>query len=198
MLTGHYATALIPYELTRKTQKVSFWVFLLAAQFLDVLMLLFVSTNIESFSPSNFLEASFTSMRTDMFLSHDIVPVIGWSLLFGAIVWAVTRKYVAALWCIGLVLFHEVCDLVVGFEHFILGVDTTPVGLALYTNAPAAGMLLEAAMCFAIVFWFARKRTQGGDPLSKSGTIGLYLILVGGALSTLPLATQSINSWLGL
>jgi len=37
---------------------------------------------------------------------------------------------VAALWCMGLVFFHEMCDLIVGFEHHIFGGDTTPVGFA--------------------------------------------------------------------
>ncbi|GLS90108.1 hypothetical protein GCM10007916_11750 [Psychromonas marina] len=198
MLTGHYATALIPYELTRKEQRVGFWLFLLAAQFLDVLMLLLISVNIESFNPPNFFEASFSTITTNMFVSHDLIPVIGWAVLFGLVVWGITKKPVVALWCVGLIVFHELCDFIVGFEHFVFGTDTAPIGFALYSNAPVAGMLLEAVMCLAIVLWFTRKRANEGNPVSMMVKVGLYVILVGGALSTIPVATQSLNSLFGL
>jgi hypothetical protein len=87
MIAGHFATALVPYELTRKTSPAPFWLFLLASQFLDFLMLVFVSLGVEKLEPSNFLTAAFVSMRSDMFVSHDVLPVLGWAILLGAIAW---------------------------------------------------------------------------------------------------------------
>ena len=46
MIAGHFATALVPYELTRKAHPAPVWLFLLAAQFLDLLMVTFVSLGI--------------------------------------------------------------------------------------------------------------------------------------------------------
>ena len=197
MVTGHYATALLPYELTRKTQRTGFWLFLLAAQFLDFLMLTFVSVGIEKFAPSDFLDVSFSSMRTNMLVSHDVLPVMGWALLFGICVWVITKKHIIALWCVGLIIFHEMCDLVVGFEHNFLGETTPLIGFALYTNAPVIGILIEALMCTAFVFWFCRKRAKQNEPVSPVLMWGLYGLLTGGALATLPMATQSLNSLFG-
>jgi len=53
MIAGHFATALVPYELTRKAHPVPFWFFLLAAQFLDVLMVTFVTLGIETTTNKN-------------------------------------------------------------------------------------------------------------------------------------------------
>lgn len=197
MVVGHYSTALVAYELTRETQRTPLWVFLLAAQFLDILMLTLVSVGIEKLTPANFFDLSFAAMQSDMFVSHDILPVTVWAMLFGLIVWAITKKYVVSLWCVGLIFFHEICDLVVGFQHYIIG-DTGAVGFALYNNAPVIGLILEALMCVAIVFWFCRRRDQRGQPVSHSAKWGLYGILAGSTLLTLPLATQSLNSLLGL
>lgn len=198
MVAGHYATALVPYELTRKTQGTGFWVFLLAAQFLDFLMLALLAVGVETFTPADFLEVSFVSMRTNMFVSHDILPVIGWATLFGFSVWAISKKPVVAFWCAGLILFHEICDLVVGFRHYLLGDNTAALGLALYNKAPIAAMIIEALMCAAIVFWFCRKRARQDDAVSPVLMWGLYGLLVGGALATLPIATRSLNSMFGI
>ena len=74
MIAGHYATALVPYELTRKTQRTSFWIFLVAAQFLDFAMLVFVTLGIEQLLPKNFLDFAFASSSSNMWVSHDILP----------------------------------------------------------------------------------------------------------------------------
>lgn len=97
----------------------------------------------------------------------------------------------------GLVVFHEVCDLVVGYPHdLIRGVG--PIGMALYVEAPILAFLIEAAMAAAIVFWFCHRRAKSGQPVSTGTQVALYGLLVGTTLATLPLAKNSINSLLGL
>ncbi len=198
MIAGHFATALVPYELTRKTSPAPFWLFLLAAQFLDFLMLLFVSVGVEKLEPTNFLEVAFVSMHSEMFVSHDIVPVFGWAVAFGAIVWGLTKNRTVAIWCIGLVLLHEVFDLAVGFEHYVLGSETMILGFNLYNNAPIAGLVIEAALCAAIVFWFCGRRASQNAPVTPMLKWGLYGLLVGSTLATLPMATQSVGSLFGI
>ncbi len=118
MIAGHYATALVPYELTRKTQHTSFWVFLVAAQFLDLAMLVFVSLGIEQLLPKNFLDFAFASSSSNMWVTHDILPALGWSVAIGLLFWAFTRKRVVAIWCGVLVFVHEIFDLLVGYTHY--------------------------------------------------------------------------------
>ena len=198
MIAGHYATALVPYELTRKTQRTPFWVFLLAAQFLDFAMLVFVQLGIEQLQPENFLNFAFASSSSNMWVTHDIVPSLAWSVGIGLLFWAFTRKSVVAIWCGVLVFVHEICDLVVGYTHYWDGKDAMPLGLNLYQRAPVIGLLIEAALCAAIVTWFCWRRAKNGAPVSNRLKWGLYVLLVGGALATLPIATKSLNSWLGL
>lgn len=198
MIAGHFATALVPYALIRKESPAPFWLFLLAAQFLDVLMLLFVSAGVEKLEPTNFLQSSFSTMRSEMFLSHDIIPVAGWAGIFGLVVYVLTKNRITSLWCAMLVILHEICDLVVGFEHYVLGADTTAVGLNLYNTAPVKGLLLEAALCGAIVFWFCNHRANSKMPVSPMTKYGLYGLLVGSTLATLPMANQSLASLFGI
>lgn len=198
MIAGHFATALVPYELTRKSSPAPFWLFLLAAQFLDFLMLLFVSLGVEKLEPTNFLEAAFVTMHSEMFISHDIVPVLGWTALFSAAVWIFTGSRVITAWCAALVLLHEVFDLLVGFEHFVLGSDSPALGLNLYNRAPVTGLLVEAAICAVIVFWFCRHRAVRSEHVSITTQSGLYLLLVGSTLATLIMANQSLSSLLQL
>lgn len=198
MIAGHYATALVPYELTRKSTGAPFWLYLLAAQFLDLLMLGLVALGLEELAPHNFLEATFASMHAEMFISHDIVPVLGWAALVGLVVWPLFRSGVVALWCAALVVVHEVSDLLVGFQHYVLGTDTAGLGLNLYQRAPVTGLLIEALLCAGLVYWFCRHRARQGEPVTPVVQWGLYGVLVGSTLATLPLAHHSLAGLLGL
>lgn len=197
MIAGHYAPALVPYELTRKTQRAPFWIFLLAAQFLDLAMLVFAGLGIEQLHPENFMDLAFSTSSSNMWLSHDILPVLIWSTAVGLLFWGFTHKSVVALWCGGLVLVHELCDLLVGFTHHWYGQGTPSLGLNLYQQAPAFGFLIEAALSGVIVAWFCWHRAKAGAPVSSRLKWGLYAVLVGSALSTLPITTRSLNAWLG-
>ncbi len=73
-----------------------------------------------------------------------------------------------------------------------------PLGLNLYQRAPVVGLLIEAAICAAIVAWFCWRREKNGTPVSGRLKWGLYAVLVGATLLTLPIATQSLNAWFGL
>lgn len=195
MVTGHYATALVPYALLQRTRPAPFWLFLLASQFLDLLMLGLAGAGVESLTPHRLLDLSFAGMRADMYASHDLLPVAGWAAGFAALAWLATRHGAAALWCGALVIVHELCDLVVGFRHGVLG-ETPQLGWNLYTRAPVAGLLVEAALCAGIVWWFARRRRRDGRPLSRASTWTLHAILAGTALASLPVAHQSLAQWL--
>ena len=190
MFMGHYATALVPYAKVERASSAPFWLFLLAAQSLDILMLFFVSVGWESFEPHSYnpFTTKFYEMQTDMAWSHDLVPVGFWALVLAVIGWVVTKDRTVALWCAALVLVHEVFDLVVGFEHFVFGKETPSVGLQLYTKAALPGLLIEMALCAGLVWWFAHARTKQGRPLPKNVQIWLYAILVGGTVATLPMA----------
>lgn len=195
MIAGHFATALIPYELLRKKKPAPFWLLLLASQFLDFLMLFLVLFGLEKLEPTNFFDTAFALTHSEMLISHDILPLIGWTILFGLAVLLFTKRWDLTIWCMILVAFHEVLDLIVGFEHFILGPETKSLGLNLYNKAPITGLIIEAILCIGIIYWLSRKRAQDNHPISGRLKWGLYLTLVGSTLATCFIANRSINSW---
>lgn len=196
MIAGHYATALVPYALAREERPRPFWIFLITAQFTELLMLILVQLGIEHIEPTDFLSLSFGNSRSDMWLTHDIVPAAGWAIVAGLLFGTLSRDRVVGLWCAGLVVVHELCDLLVGYEHHWMGAGSGVAGLNLYQRAPVVGLLIEAGLCAVLIMWFLRHRAASGRKTSRRLVIGLFGILVGGTLASLPIATHSISEWL--
>lgn len=195
MLAGHYATALIARQ---KAPGAPIWLLLLAAISLDALWLVFAFAGLEVPFPNNWLEASFLNLRVNMDYSHDLVPAIGWAFAMLLIAWGIAMNFSIALWCAGLVVFHFLCDMLVGFKHHVMGLDSPAIGLGLYNSYPSVAILIEVALCIVCVAWFVRARRLSGVPIRRSCVIGLYLLFVGGAILWLPMADRSISQWLGI
>jgi len=130
----------------------------------------------------------FYEMQTDMTYSHDLLPVAIWTVAFATFAWLLFRRLDVALWAALLVVIHEAFDLLVGFKHFVFGQGSAEVGLGLYSSAPLIGLVIETLICACIVWWFVRVRAKNGRPVSRGLKAGLYIILVGGTLATLPMA----------
>ena len=194
MIVGHFATALVPRS---KMPGAPFWLLLLASNLADLFLLTFIGIGLETAHPESFMDVSFQNLHVDTPYSHDLVPNLILALAFGLLVLAVYRRKDLALWCGGLVFFHLLCDLVVGFPHYIMGPGTPVIGMALYYSAPHFAIILEAIMGGLIVFWFVRREKGQGRALSRGQIIALYVIFVGGALVWLPNASQSLNDVIG-
>lgn len=61
-----------------------------------------------------------------------------------------------------------------------------------------SGLAIQAAMTVGIVFWFCRRRTNRGQPVSTGTQVIPYAVRVGTTLAALPLANHAVNSLLGL
>lgn len=182
MFIGHYASALVAYERERSAP---LWLFLFAGMSLDLLMYALVALGLERLvlaSPTD--PVAFRNMEIDMTFSHDLVPVLLWTLVVGGLGYTVTRSRAVALWCAGLVAFHEACDLVVGFPHHIMGTDTAAVGAGLYYAAPFGGWLIESAMSLGCVAWFTSR-----TPLPRWRAASLFGVVGFACWSTLRLSS---------
>ena len=196
MVMGHYATALIPYAYESNRKLAPFWFFLLATQMLDFIMVILVISGVESVVPKNFFEASFRHMSVDMTYSHDILPVLGWSLLFAVITLLVFKSSKLAVIVFGLTVLHELMDLLVGFEHFWFGIPEessgTVFGLGLYNSAPVTGIVVELAICAGILAWYFRKRAFDGSPVVRRSKVMLCGVLLGFTTFLIAIADQSL------
>lgn len=181
MVAGHYAISLVAYERHREGP---LWLFLIAGMFLDILMIVLVLTGVEEMAPSpGATRPRFSTMVIDMSYSHDLVPVAGWAAVMTGVVYLVTRSRGAAIWAGGLVLLHEVADLVSGFPHFLLGPETAAVGLGLYSHAPVAALVVELLVAVACVWWFSTRTKLAGRR-----QLALYLLSFFGVAALLPMA----------
>lgn len=194
MIVGHFATALVA---TEKAPKAPFWWLLVASNIADLVMVVLVAIGIETMVPSSMFEATLENLRVDMTYSHDLLPALLWTLGVGAIGYAFTRDTATAIWSALLVAFHEVCDLVSGFYHYVFMADTPRVGLALYTRAPEAALTIEVALGVVCVWYFVRSRDRRGMAVSTWARRWLYGLVIIGPLSQLPIARTSLSAWFG-
>ena len=179
MVVGHYATALVAKERDPKTP---LWLLLVAAMLLDFVMSALVLAGIEKMEPDpSRTGPMLTRAIVDMTFSHDIIPVAIWTVIAATFAYAVTSRFAAAFWVAVLVIVHELSDMVSGFGHFILGPDSQPVGLALYSTAPLPAIAIELVFALLCVYWFT---TRTG--LAPWKTIGLYLTVLLGIGAMLP------------
>jgi hypothetical protein len=179
MLIGHYATALVAKERNYDTP---LWLFVAAATLPDFVMSGLVLAGVERMTPDLAqTDSLFEQMVVDTPYSHDLIPIAIWAFAAALFVFAFARRIAPALWGGGLVLFHELCDLVSGFEHHLFGSDSQAFGLALYSSAPVAGLAIELFLALACVIWFTRRMQ-----LPRWKKAGLFAATLLGAAAMLP------------
>jgi hypothetical protein len=182
MISGHFATALVAKT---HAEKGSIWLYLIAAQSLDILMLSFVIVGIEHIDLGSSILPAMGSAIVDMRYSHDLVPVAGWTLVMALIAYVLTRSWVITAWCAALTVIHELCDLVTGHPHNVSGPETTEVGLKLWVIAPVFATFIEAGFGIACVSWYLRHHS-----LDKSNQWALYIAMGATSFLLLPLVIR--------
>jgi hypothetical protein len=172
MILGHAATTLVA---KRVAPNMPWWLLLVSAFLIDIAMFTFVALGIETMEPTGADGPSLATNVTQMTFSHDLVPQIGWTLLAGAIAFAVTRRRVFALIAMALSLGHWLGDLVAGYGHHVFGPESHAIGTDWYhLNLPAA-LTFEAALGVLCVFVFTRGRSF--SPGAWLGLYGLFGVL---------------------
>jgi len=97
MIMGHFATALVPLSHVKEIDTKTALTLLVASQFLDFIMFVLVMLGVEQLIPANFFDSSFINLVAKMPITHDVLPVIGWSVLLGITVFLVMRSKFLAL-----------------------------------------------------------------------------------------------------
>lgn len=170
MIVGHAATSLVA---KRAAPDMPWWLLLVSAFLIDIAMFTFVGLGIETMEPAGG-PPSLPNAVVDMTFSHDLIPQIGWTLLAGAIAFAVTRRRIFALIAMALSLGHWLGDLVSGFGHHVFGPESHAIGTDWYhLNLPAA-LIFEAALGVICVFVFTRGRSF--SPVTQIGLYGLFSV----------------------
>jgi membrane-bound metal-dependent hydrolase YbcI (DUF457 family) len=193
VIVGHYAAALVPYS---RLEGRPLWLLLVCAMVPEFLWLALALAGVEPTSPASLLDATFPNLQVQMTYSHNLVP----GLIQGAIVFAVVqmiwRDRALALWCGALAIVHVLCDLVVGFEHQLLGPDSPQVSLDTYGRMPQVAIAIELVFALVCIHFYHRSEARRGRAVSRGKRTALYAAFVVGILAWLPATTISLRELL--
>lgn len=171
MFIGHYAVALAA---KKPAPTVSLGLLFLASQFLDLIWPFFLLLGIESVK---IIPADTPFLRLDLHdypISHSLVTVLGWSVLFGGTYYMLKRNIRSAV-VLGLAVFsHWVLD----FITHRLDIPLYPgssmyVGLGLWSSF-AGTIIVEGLIFVAAVAIYTRVTT----PIDKTGVYAFWSMIV--------------------
>ena len=161
MFIGHFAVGMAAKQIK---PTLSLGTLFLAAQFLDLLwptLLLLgiehviISPGISKMTPLDFV---------DYPISHSLLVVIIWSLLFGVGYFLFTKNRIGALVVGGLVFSHWVLDLLVHIPDLPLHPGESPkVGLGLW-NSPFLTILIEGIIFIVGVVSYLQTKKKKRSP----------------------------------
>ncbi len=171
MFIGHFAVGL---GLKRFAPRVSLGTLFLAAQFIDLLwpsLLLLglerveIAPGITQVTPLDF---------THYPISHSLLAVIGWALLFALVYFFLSRSHRAAIAIAAAVLSHWLLDLLTHRPDLPLYPGNSPhFGFGLW-NSLAATLAVEIPI-FALGIYLYLRCTTARD---RVGSVGLWALLI--------------------
>ncbi len=173
MFIGHYAVAL---GTKKAAPKISLGTLFIAAQFLDLLWPLFLLLGIEHvrIEPGN---TPFTPLDFyDYPLTHSLAGALLWSLVLGAVYFAIRRNRNNAL-IVGAVVFsHWILDFLTHRPDLPLWFSgSLKVGLGLW-NSVAGTIIVEGGIFIAGIILYLRA-TKSKDTIGTYGFWGLVAVL---------------------
>jgi hypothetical protein len=182
MFLGHFGTGLAARPATRRT---SLGTLFLASQFIDLLWPVFLLLGVEAVEiepgATRLVPLEFTHYP----ISHSLLAVGVWSVLFSAARYAALRSAGPALVCGALVASHWFLDALTHKPDLLLYPGgSARVGLGLW-NHPALAVVLEVTIFAVGVFLYARSTRA----TSRVGAIALW------ALVAFLLVVHSVNTF---
>ncbi|MCJ8164799.1 hypothetical protein MKJ04_08080 [Pontibacter sp. E15-1] len=176
MFIGHFAVGFAGKAAVPKT---SLGTLFLAAQFLDLLWPTLLLLNVEhaTVAPD---AANLTPIDfTDYPISHSLLTVLGWGLLFGLVYWWLQKDGRAALVLGLLVVSHWFLDLIVHVPDLPLYPGNSPkVGFGLW-NSVAGTVLLEGLLFAGGIWLYLRTKRAAATQASVAlWVLVAFLVLV--------------------
>lgn len=201
MFIGHFAVALAAKKINRSA---SLGVNFMAAQWLDLLWPLLLLTSTEQVVINNDPAAPIPLSFTHYPVSHSLLAVAGWALLFGILYYRFSKNSKAAIITALLVLSHWVLDWLVHVPDLPLSPFTTgKEGLGLW-NYKYAELALELLLFIAGVYLYASVTTaigKKGKMIFWSLVIFLVVIHIMNVFgppppAVEPVAIMGLSQWL--
>lgn len=167
MFLGHFG---LGFGLKRAAPAVSLGTFFLAAQFVDLLWPTLLLVGVEQVQ----IAPGITTVTPLDFvgypISHSLLMMAVWGLLFGGVYWLVKRSRVGATVCALAVVSHWFLDWLMHRPDLPLypGADRL-YGLGLWNSLPASVLAEFAVFAFGLAVYLRATRA-----VDRKGTIGLW------------------------
>jgi FtsH-binding integral membrane protein len=170
MFIGHFGVGFAGKKYTPAT---SLGTLFIAAQFLDLLWPTLLLLDVEHVAIKPGTGHSQPLDFIDYPISHSLVMVILWSLLFGVVYWAIKKNKKAAVVLACCVFSHWVLDYLVHLPDLPLYPGNSPLlGLSLW-NSKIVTVLLEGFIFITgILFYLQTTRAK-----NKTGSIVLWILI---------------------
>ncbi|MDA0204518.1 MAG: hypothetical protein O2795_04105 [Acidobacteria bacterium] len=196
MFLGHFG---LGFGLKRAAPAVSLGTLFLAVEFVDLLWPTFLVLGLEHVEIAPGITAVTPLDFVDYPISHSLLMMIVWGLLFGGVYWAIKKSRSGAVVCGLAVVSHWFLDWLMHRPDLPLYPGNSPLlGLGLWKSL-AATMLLEF-MVFAVGLAIYLRATQAID---RKGTVGLWalvaflvVVYLGNLFGPPPPSVQAIG-WAG-
>jgi hypothetical protein len=176
MFIGHFAAGMAAKKIE---PTLSLGTLFLAAQFLDLLWPTFLLLGIEHVIISPGISKMTPLDFVDYPISHSLLVVVIWSLLFGAVFFLFTRNRIGALLLSALVLSHWVLDLIVHIPDLPLYPGPSPkVGLGLWNSPFLTGLIEGTIFIVGIVLYVNAKKNKNERVTWKFWSLITFLIVI--------------------
>lgn len=191
MFIGHYGVSLAA---KRYRPRLSLGVLFLAVQFLDVLFAIFVLAGVERMR----IVHGFTAFNPyDLYwmpYSHSLTGAIGWSVLFGAVGFALMRRVAlrqraSSAAILGAAVFsHFLLDVPMHTPDLPLGLggDSPKIGLGLWNHRAAAIAAELVVLVVGGLLYLRATRPKKRGARIATGVFGLVLIALTVATPFMP------------
>lgn len=176
MFIGHFAAGMA----SKKIQpSISLAILFLAAQFIDLLWPTFLLLGIEEVAIAPDITEVTPLHFIDYPISHSLLAVVGWSLLFGGTYYLITKNRSGALLLGTLVTSHWILDMIVHIPDLPLYPGDSPkVGLGLW-NSTFLTLLVEGSFfVFSIILYVNAKKTIHKKVSWRFWSLILFLIII--------------------
>ena len=170
MFIGHFAPAFAAGAISPESPRLG--TLFVAAQLVDWAFFLFVLVGIEEMRIVPGITAMNPLDLHYMPYTHSLAGTAVFALVFGVIVWRMSRNAVAGVWAGLVTLSHWLTDLLVHRPDLTLAGGPDRFGLGLW-DRPLIAIPLELAMTLLAFVWYIR---------ATKGPVGPPLVLIGAML----------------
>ena len=170
MFIGHFAPAFAAGAISPESPRLG--TLFVAAQLVDWAFFLFVLVGIEEMRIVPGITAMNPLDLHYMPYTHSLAGTAVFALVFGVIVWRMSRNAVAGVWAGLVTLSHWLTDLLVHRPDLTLAGGPERLGLGLW-DRPLIAIPLELAMTLLAFVWYIR---------ATKGPVGPPLVLIGAML----------------